>query len=202
MKIRGIKVVKVKSSRGDTIIEVMLAFGVFAALAVSVTVMMNRSVATAQRSLEITQVRQQIDAQADLLRYARDNQLPDWDAIKNPANLYTGARDALTGQVVDCATFGSLLGNNRAFFMSTNISTGAVSRQQLSASNFTIPDTTSRIDFNSQRSMGMWILATYAQGSSSSSPVKAYDMYIRTCWYTVGQNVPLTLTTIVRMYDT
>lgn len=55
--------------RGDTIIEVLLAVTVFSLVAVGGMAIMNQGAAMAQRSLEIGLVRQQIDAQADALRY-------------------------------------------------------------------------------------------------------------------------------------
>ena len=58
-----------RRERGDTIIEVLFAVTVFAMVAVGSMAIMNQGTGTAQRSLEITQVRQQIDAQAEAIRY-------------------------------------------------------------------------------------------------------------------------------------
>src|SRR5690349_17320208 len=55
--------------RGDTIVEVLFAVTVFAMVAVGSMAIMNQGIASAQRSLEITLVRQQIDAQAEAIRY-------------------------------------------------------------------------------------------------------------------------------------
>ena len=61
---------RIKSlSRGDTVIEVLLAITVFSLIAVGGISLMNRGVAIAQQSLEVSLVRHQIDAQADALRY-------------------------------------------------------------------------------------------------------------------------------------
>ena len=59
-------------NRGDTIIEVLLAVTIFSLVAVGSMVLMNRGVAMAQQSLETTLVRQQIDAQAEMLRFVHD----------------------------------------------------------------------------------------------------------------------------------
>ena len=194
-------------ARGDTIIEVMLAFAIFAALAVSVTTIMNSSIAATQRSLDTTLVRQQIDSQADLLRYARDNQLPEWDTIKAEDNLFSGDRSVLTGAFTTCPDHTAITGSagSKAFFVSYN-NTGAITRNPItSLSNFVPAPVYSRVNLGSitPRAEGLWVLAVHAQGSSGSPavPVKAYDMYIRTCWNSPGQTMPMTITTIVRLYD-
>lgn len=195
----------VGARRGDTIIEVMLAFAVFASLAVTVTYLMNRSIATAQRSLEITLVRQQIDTQADLLRYARDNDTSDtttaWDVITT--NTYTGLADQLTNALTSCpGNAGVVPASSRSFFMNLD-SSGGVARHALTASNFGPAAVSSTVILGATpQAQGLWVTAVHAQGSNATSTTKAYDMYIRACWDTVGQSVPLTLSTIVRLYDT
>ena len=66
-------------NRGDTIIEVLLAVTIFSLVAVGSMVLMNRGVAMAQQSLETTLVRQQIDAQAEMLRFVHDQARADID---------------------------------------------------------------------------------------------------------------------------
>lgn len=65
---------------GDTIIEVLLAVTVFSMVAVGGMAIMNQGAAMAQRSLEISLVRQQIDAQADALRYIHHAYASSFDA--------------------------------------------------------------------------------------------------------------------------
>ena len=65
-------------SRGDTIIEVMFSFVVFSLLTVGTYIVMNRGTQIAQRSLEITLVRQQLDAQVSLIRYVKDTNPAQW----------------------------------------------------------------------------------------------------------------------------
>ena len=57
-----------RHERGDTIIEVMFAFVLFSMVIVGAFMIMNQGMALAQRSLEVTQVRQQIDSQVLLIR--------------------------------------------------------------------------------------------------------------------------------------
>lgn len=59
-------------NRGDTLVEVLLGVTIFSLVAVIALETMNRGMAIAQYSLETTLVRQQVDAQAEMLRYAHD----------------------------------------------------------------------------------------------------------------------------------
>ena len=58
------------TERGDTIIEVLLAITVFSLVAVGAMTIMSQGTNTTQRSLEMSLVKQQIDAQAEALRAA------------------------------------------------------------------------------------------------------------------------------------
>src|ERR1035437_7179154 len=58
--------------RGDTLIEVLFAVSVFSLVAIGGLTIMNQGSNTTQRALEITLVRQQIDAQAEGLRFLHD----------------------------------------------------------------------------------------------------------------------------------
>jgi len=59
--------------KGDTLIEVLFAVTVFSLVAVGALSIMNSSTAVAERALETTLVRNQIDAQAEVLRYIHDS---------------------------------------------------------------------------------------------------------------------------------
>ena len=59
----------IRSRRGDTIIEVLLALTIFTAAIMGVMYVMSNSIGVSQRSLEITQARTQIDNQIELLRH-------------------------------------------------------------------------------------------------------------------------------------
>ncbi|MBC7512045.1 type II secretion system protein, partial [Candidatus Saccharibacteria bacterium] len=70
---------KLNDQRGDTLIEVIVAFAVFAMVAVGALNVMNQGTATAQDTLETTHVRQQIDNQAEILRYLHQAYLANPD---------------------------------------------------------------------------------------------------------------------------
>ena len=55
--------------RGDTLIEVMLSISIFAVVALLTINLMNGGINTAQRTLEVAMARNEIDAQAEALRF-------------------------------------------------------------------------------------------------------------------------------------
>ncbi|MBR2831237.1 hypothetical protein IKE83_02665 [Candidatus Saccharibacteria bacterium] len=57
------------SRKGDTLIEVAFAIGIFSLVAVSVVSVVNSSTSSAQAALETTLTREEIDAQAEALRF-------------------------------------------------------------------------------------------------------------------------------------
>lgn len=61
------------TKRGDTIIEVVFAFGVFAAVSVAAIGIMNSGLNQAQRSLEGTMARNEMNAQAEAIRFIHNN---------------------------------------------------------------------------------------------------------------------------------
>ncbi|MDO4742246.1 MAG: hypothetical protein Q4A79_02625 [Candidatus Saccharibacteria bacterium] len=58
--------------RGDTIIEVLLAIGIFSMVAIAVVSVINGTTSSAQSSLEMTLTREEINTQAEALRFIRD----------------------------------------------------------------------------------------------------------------------------------
>ena len=55
--------------RGDSLIEVMFSIGVFGLVAIGSVGVMNRGLYTVQNTLEVTMARNEIDAQAEALRF-------------------------------------------------------------------------------------------------------------------------------------
>lgn len=64
---------QVKQKRGDTLIEVMLSIAIFALVAMITINMMNDGINTAQRTLEAEMARNEIDAQAEALRFIHNS---------------------------------------------------------------------------------------------------------------------------------
>ncbi len=63
--------------RGDTVIEVIIAITIFCLVAVISVTLMNNGISTAQGSLETTMARNEIDAQAEALRFIQNSFLAE-----------------------------------------------------------------------------------------------------------------------------
>lgn len=184
-----------KKQRGDTIVEVMVAFSVFTLLAVGAITVMNRGLSLAQQSLEVTLVRQQIDGQAELLRYARDTEPGLWQSIRSSAD--TSTPSALTALTACPANGGNVTDGGISFIL--GVEGGQVVRKKITdAGTFQAAETYSRVDTQSLRSQGLWVTPVKVSAASGD----AYDMYINSCWDAPGSKQPMTLRTIVRLYET
>ena len=96
----------VASKKGDTLIEVVLAFAMFSLIAAISITIMNNGIASAEASLELTLARTEIDAQAETLRYIQSSFADDrayqnlWTAITARA-LDASSRNKLPALSVD-----------------------------------------------------------------------------------------------------
>jgi len=190
--------ITMRNNRGDTLIEVLLGVAIFSLVAVGALSIMNQGSMMAQRSLEMTQVRNQIDGQAEALRFLNARYIAKgasdgkWLAIQQyikNAGLTT-IKD-IAGICPDVAPPGS-------FIINTAASVSLV-RFDIIPDYFHSASTFSqlRIDpaYNIAWAEGVWIEGIAIPGS------KYIDFYIRTCWDSLGQSVPSTLSTTVRLYD-
>ena len=126
--------------KGDTLIEVTLAIGIFSMVAVSVVAVMGNGTAGAETALETTLTREEIDAQADALRFIHSSYLSDhkheddrysklWTAITEKAiDLKSSNVDIVTYSPTTCDALytkgegdtNSPLGNQNAFVINTD----------------------------------------------------------------------------------
>lgn len=86
--------------RGDTLIEVTLAVGIFSMIAVAVVATMSSGTTNAQTALETTLARAEIDAQAEALRFIQTSASAKkpgfdslWKAILNKAHNATNSSE-------------------------------------------------------------------------------------------------------------
>lgn len=187
-------VVGMRRQKGDTIIEVMVAVTIFSLVAVGSMVIMNRGISMAQRSLEITLARQQIDSQVEMLRYVHILAKEDpssnygqlWNRIKNDTRPNTSSPKRLLNesQCPDGKLDNSVTLINGPTPNNISIVDGA---------NYSQPQTYAKIESN--QSQGLSIQMTKVSGGN------AYDAYIQGCWYSPGSEQPVTIGTIVRLYD-
>lgn len=201
--------------RGDTLIEVLFAVAVFAMVAVGSLSIMNQGTSTAERSLEITLVRQQMDAQAEAIRYIHTAFVA---AFQNNGSAPTGVAaewikmtSKTTGMGADGASaFGQLSGTScpstvpgqRPFILDARTATvWNAAPVMTSPSGSSLPPF-SQVVYNSDSSInqayGLWIEAVPSTVGSGPSFV---DFHIRACWDSPGSSAPITLGTIVRLYE-
>lgn len=189
---------------GDTIIEVLFAVSIFSLVAVGAISIMNQGINTAQRALEITQVRQQIDAQAEALRFAHHTYImslggtvndTEWAKIK----LKADAQVSGFGDDNGISTCNPNLPSD-AFIM--NARAGAVSPfMPISISSTPNPPPFAQVSYGPRPSAdGIWIEAVRKAGEGGGV-ASYYDFHIRSCWENPGTGPAMTLGTIVRLYE-
>ncbi|HTK39373.1 MAG TPA: prepilin-type N-terminal cleavage/methylation domain-containing protein [Patescibacteria group bacterium] len=190
-----------RRSRGDTLVEVIVAFTVFTVVAVGTTSLMNRGISLAEQSLEITLVREQIDAQGAMIRYARSLNTGVWQSIRAKAQTVSSVPNT---NMTSCPA--AAPANSFMLSVDTSGPANQVKYYDLTAapSPYTPASVHSRFDASSSapKFEGMWVVPIKATDTGGTSGVNAaYDMHIGTCWYVPGSNRPFTLATIVRIYD-
>jgi len=199
-----------RKSNGDTMIEVLFAVTIFSMVAVGGLTIMNQGAASAQRSLEVTLVRQEIDAQAEALRILYEEIItqritggaasPEWRDIttgslsKASASVFPSSMIDATGSCRNPADSG---GVGVAFIMSKN----ATPVKLISGTNGRAASVYSQVRYDASGSNpiaeGIWIEAERHANATGGYT----DFHIRACWSTVGQAQPITLGTIVRLYE-
>ena len=74
--------------KGDTLIEVVLAVGIFSLVAIAVVAIMNSGTSNVQTALELTMTRNEIDTQAEALRFIQSSYVAEKDLPEN-SKVYT-----------------------------------------------------------------------------------------------------------------
>jgi len=200
---------------GDTIVEVLFAVTIFAMVAVGSIAIMNQGTATAERSLEITLVRQQIDAQAEAIRYIHQAYVAAFQhngaAPSGTAAEWVRMTSKTTGKGADGASaFGQTAGSTcptavpgqRPFVLNARTATVSNTTPLMAAPAGASLPPFSQIVYNADSSInqayGIWVEAV---PSSVSDGTGFVDFHIRACWDSPGSSAPITLGTIVRLYE-
>ena len=89
--------------RGDTLIEVMLSISIFAMVALVTINMMNGGINTAQRTLEYEMARNEIDAQAEALRFVHNSYVSELQKAKGKGQ-FGNIWDTITKRAVKPST--------------------------------------------------------------------------------------------------
>lgn len=210
------------SERGDTLIEVLFAVSVFSLVAVGALTIMNQGTTISERALETTLVRQQIDAQAETLRFLHDSYVASYrpgqtfdasstpstpfeqwqamlDSIKQSDLAAASEFGASPNSCPDPPTGSFVLDTRNAIFISP-------SEDKLDQA-----DTYAQVEYDATDptpvltiSKGIWIEAIRSETNTADeyqANVGYIDFHIRACWFGPGQNVPMTIGTIVRLYE-
>ncbi|NTW62089.1 type II secretion system protein [Candidatus Saccharibacteria bacterium] len=200
---------KRNENRGDTIVEVMFALAIFSLVAVGSLSIMNQGAATAQRALEITLVRNEIDAQAEALRFLNSSYIANF---QRGSASYTNSgaeqwRQILDNTVTTPSAWNtasscpdnpskSFVVNTRKATLVTNTSVIVPAETSFSQVYYDGANTMSKAE-------GIWIEAIDPNVTTDNNQGDAdyVDFHIRACWDSPGQSVPVTLGTIVRLYE-
>jgi len=195
--------------RGDTLIEVLFAFTVFSLIVVGSISIMNQGTVAAQRALETTVVRSEIDAQATTLRFLHDAYVAKFEpGVTYAANTPAGQWVAMTTNVrASASTFGGAETCPAAPSGSFILNTGTA--QYVGASNKLVQASgIAKVNYNTSSnglidSQGIWIEAirSPANADMNKQNTRYIDFHVRACWDAPGQGLPMTLGTIVRLYE-
>lgn len=202
-----------RAQRGDTIVEVLFAITIFSMIVVLTLSLMNQGTATARRTFEIAQVREQIDGQAEALRFLHESYITEYrpgiaydlsDSATTPAKEYykiiqkvkDSGRTAATpvGSLAACPSPAP----NGSFAINTRMARVMTTTSSLQQANSAYAQVSYPSGANSPATFkGIWIEGIRSGGSTSGF----IDFHIRGCWNAPGLTVPLNLDTIVRLYD-
>lgn len=204
--------------QGDTIVEVLFAVTVFAMVAVGSMAIMNQGIASAQRSLEVTLVRQQMDAQAEAIRFIHKSYIASYQQGSPAPTTGTAAewkkmtdKDDAIGKGADSPSeFGAVAGTicppvtpgEKPFILNArkarvqNATPAMVAPVGASVPPFA--QVTYNPDSTVDTSYGLWVEAIPSVVADGPGFV---DFHIRACWQAAGSTVPATLGTIVRLYE-
>lgn len=196
-----------RQQRGDTIIEVLFAVTVFSLVAVGALSIMNQGSSIAERSLETTLVRAQVAGQVSALQFLHDAYITAYtgNATKIAANP-TGTPAERWRYIVDDKTVAAATNFNQAVSSSCQLPTSsqafAINPASMAISTIAPAQAVVYSKINdSGAAEGLWIEAVGPSSSADGSNTRFVEFYVRACWSSVGQSVPMTLSTIVRLYE-
>jgi uncharacterized repeat protein (TIGR02543 family) len=119
------------AKKGDTLIEVCIAIGIFSLIAIGVASVMSSGTAGSQTALETTLAREEIDSQADALRFIHESYMGSKNASENEytnlwnlitRNAIKNPSDSVTQYAPEsCKSLyeGNVLRDQKAFILNT-----------------------------------------------------------------------------------
>lgn len=201
---------KHRLQKGDTIIEVLFAVTVFAMVAVGSLSIMNQGTGAAQRALEITLVRAQIDAQAEAIRFIHQAYVTAYEKNGIPTGTAAEWRKMTVDRaaaapskfgVVDGKCPAAATGQNPFILNARTAKVSNAPLTMVAPEGQTLPPF-AQVAYNEDSSInqafGMWVESVPSTNTDGPGFV---DFHIRACWDSPGSTVPVTLGTIVRLYE-
>lgn len=188
-----------KFNRGDTLVEVLLGVTIFSLVAVIALETMNRGMAIAQYSLETTLVRQQVDTQAEMIRYAHDMKNDTWKKLVDNNSVSVSAVNDNEGNlgVEKCPDDFS----TKEFALAATPSLASKISILNNPGDYKAAETYARVDSDTKKTYGISVRLVKPSTATGSRDSNKYDAYIKACWMPVGSKMPATIGTIVRLYD-
>lgn len=203
--------------RGDTLIEVLFAFSILSLIVVGAMSIMNQGTVASQRALETSLVREQIDAQAETIRFLHGAYISAYQpGTTYPANTPAGQWSVMTQAITtEAATdFGGLLAcpalKTSSFIVDSINATyiPASSGKIRTDPNVFVNKTYAQVGYDATSGIlsysdGIWVEGVRSQTSSdvNQQNVRYIDFHIYACWDSPGQGPPITIGTIVRLYE-
>lgn len=200
-------------SRGDTLIEVLFATAIFSLIAVGGLAIMNQGLAASQRALEITLVRNEVDAQAEALRFLNASYIAAYQPNSSyDANTPAGQWSAISAIATKDSASNFSMTNSKCPSSSQDlrensfiVNTKNGKYTALNVSNFKSARTFSQVVYDTSGIItsveGMWVEAVRSELSLNTNQAGYIDFHIRACWDSTGQSTPATIGTIVRLYE-
>ncbi|MEO7904730.1 MAG: hypothetical protein ABIR91_02985 [Candidatus Saccharimonadales bacterium] len=194
----------IRRQTGDTIIEVMLAVVVFALVSVMSISIMNHGIATSQRSLEITQVRSQMDAQVNAIRYQHQLHVAEHNDVEwNKMTIAHAQAKASTFGQITGSTCPAFTADQKPFIVNARTAKVWANTPTVNPpAGGTLPPYSQVLYQPSgavSQAYGIWVEAV--PRAEAAGVAGFVDFHIRACWRAAGSSAPATLGTIVRLYE-
>jgi hypothetical protein len=197
---------------------VLFAITVFSFVAIASLSIMNQGSATAERALEITLVRSEITSQAQTLRFLNTSFINAYQEGEPLASYSTSTPAGQWAQLmlngIDAHTADTFPPTNGLCPTTTPQSSFILNTHTVSfmntASLFTTADTYSQLVYTNGTTLaagsvqGIWIQAIESPVDTlktDQTNLGYVDFHINACWQSPSQSTPVTIGTIVRLYE-
>lgn len=175
--------------RGDTLVEVLLAVTVLAAVITATISIMNQGYASAQSSAERAEVQALINGQINVLRAARDEYIRASDA--GSTTNWTQITALATQNPVDVDADGCAVGPNPFYLRQDTADWSTPTALAPEAANI------SSTSASPSPANGIWI---EGYRYTTAGKPSYYDFYVKACWAAYGSSASQQLKSVVRLY--